>query len=156
VNYLTVTALTKYIKHILEGDKHLVSLALKGEISNFKRHSRGHLYFTLKDDAASISAIMFSSSTQSLDFTPKEGDHVLVTGKISVYEAGGSYSIQVFSMKLDGIGELYLKYEALKKELFEKGYFDVEHKKIFPSFQVSLGSSHHRPVRSLKTSKIQF
>lgn len=139
MNYLTVTALTKYIKHILEGDRHLMTIALKGEISNFKRHSRGHFYFTLKDESASIQAIMFASSTTSLQFQPKEGDHVLVTGKISVYEAGGSYSIQVFKMELDGIGELYLKYEALKKDLLEKGYFDASHKKEVPKFPKIIG-----------------
>ena len=137
--YLTVTALTKYIKMKLEGDKHLISILLKGEISNFKRHSRGHLYFTLKDENASISAIMFSREADRLLFQPKEGDHVLVTGRISLYEPSGSYSIQVSQMSLDGIGELYQKYEALKKELEEKGYFSLEHKRKIPKFPKVIG-----------------
>lgn len=137
--YLTVSALTKYIKMKLEGDKHLISILLKGEISNFKRHSRGHLYFTLKDENASISAIMFSREADRLLFQPKEGDHVLVTGRISLYEPSGSYSIQVSQMSLDGIGELYQKYEALKKELEEKGYFSLEHKRKIPKFPKVIG-----------------
>ncbi len=138
-NYLSVTALTKYIKAKLEGDKHLFSILIKGEISNFKRHSRGHLYFTLKDESAQLSAIMFSRDASRLLFDPKEGDHVLISGRISVYEPHGTYSIQVSSMKPDGIGELYLKYEALKKELLEKGYFSEEHKKQIPKFPKAIG-----------------
>lgn len=137
--YLSVTALTKYIKTKLEGDKHLISILIKGEISNFKRHSRGHLYFTLKDDNAAISAIMFSRDADRLIFSPKEGDHVLIQGRISVYEPSGTYSIQVSGMSLDGIGELYQKYEALKKELEEKGYFQLEHKKKIPEFPQVIG-----------------
>ena len=137
--YLTVTALTKYIKMKLEGDKHLFSILIKGEISNFKRHSRGHLYFTLKDENASISAIMFSRDADKLIFNPKEGDHVLIQGRISLYEPSGTYSIQVSSMSLDGIGELYQKYEALKKELEEKGYFKLEHKRKIPLFPKAIG-----------------
>ena len=138
-NYLTVTALTKYIKAKLEGDKHLFSILIKGEISNFKKHSRGHLYFTLKDEGAQISAIMFSRDAEKIEFTPKEGDHVLVSGRISVYEPSGTYSIQVTTMKLDGIGELYLKYEALKRDLEQKGYFRMDHKKPIPKFPNIIG-----------------
>jgi exodeoxyribonuclease VII large subunit len=137
--YLTVTALTKYIKAKLEGDKHLFSILLKGEISNFKKHSRGHFYFTLKDEGAQISAIMFSRDAEKTGFSPKDGDHVLVQGRISLYEPSGSYSIQVTQMKLDGIGELYLKYEALKKELEEKGYFLIERKRPIPKFPQVIG-----------------
>ena len=137
--YLTVTALTKYIKAKLEGDKHLFSILLKGEISNFKRHSRGHLYYTLKDENAQISAIMFSRDAEKLTFLPKEGDHVLVQGRISLYEPSGTYSIQVMQMTLDGIGELYQKYEALKKECEEKGYFRLERKRAIPKFPKAIG-----------------
>jgi len=138
-NYLTVSALTKYIKAKLEGDKHLVSIYIKGEISNFKHHSRGHFYFTLKDENSQISCIMFNNYVKQVSFTPKDGDHILLNGKMSVYEAGGSYSIQVQEMKLDGIGELYLKYEALKKDLEDKGYFDQNHKKKIPKFPKKIG-----------------
>lgn len=137
--YLSVSALTKYIKAKLEGDRHLFSILLKGEISNFKKHSRGHLYFTLKDEGAQISAIMFSRDAERIAFSPKEGDHVLVSGRISLYEPSGTYSIQVSEMKPDGIGELYLKYEALKKELEAKGYFSVSHKKPIPKYPKRIG-----------------
>ena len=137
--YLSVSALTKYIKAKLEGDKHLFSILLKGEVSNFKKHSRGHLYFTLKDEGAQISAIMFSRDAEKIEFSPKEGDHVLVSGRISLYEPSGTYSIQVTTLKLDGVGELYLKYEQLKKELEEKGYFKLEHKKPIPKFPKIIG-----------------
>lgn len=137
--YLTVSALTKYIKTKLEGDKHLVHILIKGELSNFKRHSRGHFYFTLKDEGASISCIMFSRDTHSVVFDPKEGDHVLIEGRMSVYEPSGSYSIQVRKLTLDGIGELYLKYEKLKKDLELKGYFDVSHKKAIPKYPKKIG-----------------
>jgi exodeoxyribonuclease VII large subunit len=138
-NYLTVTAITKYLKAKIEGDKHLVSIYIKGEISNFKHHSRGHFYFTLKDESAQVSCIMFSSYVKHVQFMPKDGDHVLLNGRMSVYEAGGSYSIQVKEMKLDGIGELYLKYEALKKDLEVKGYFNQSHKKEIPKFPKRIG-----------------
>lgn len=138
-NYLSVTALTKYLKAKLEGDKHLVSIYIKGEVSNFKHHSRGHFYFTLKDEHAQISCIMFSSYTKHVNFKPKDGDHVLINGRMSLYAAGGSYSIQVKDMQLDGIGELYLKYEALKKDLEHKGYFDQSHKKQIPKFPKRIG-----------------
>ncbi|MBE0701414.1 MAG: exodeoxyribonuclease VII large subunit [Acholeplasmataceae bacterium] len=139
MNYLTVSALTKYIKTKLEGDKHLVSLYLKGEISNFKHHSRGHFYFTLKDENAQISAIMFAREASGVLFSPKEGDHVLVEGRISLYEPSGTYSIQISKMTQDGVGELYLKYEQLKKELEEKGYFKVDHKRSIPKFPRAIG-----------------
>ncbi|MCD4827052.1 MAG: exodeoxyribonuclease VII large subunit [Acholeplasmataceae bacterium] len=137
--YLTVSALTKYIKAKLEGDKHLVHILIKGELSNFKRHSRGHFYFTLKDENASVSCIMFSRDTNSVLFDPKEGDHVLIEGKMSVYEPSGSYSIQVRKLTLDGIGELYLKYEQLKKDLELKGYFNQAHKKPIPKYPKKIG-----------------
>ncbi len=137
--YLTVSALTKYIKVKLENDKHLSKILIKGELSNFKRHSRGHFYFTLKDEQAAISCIMFSRDTLGIQFEPKEGDHVLIEGKISLYEPSGSYSIQVKSLKLDGIGELYLKYEKLKKDLEAKGYFEASRKKEIPKFPKKIG-----------------
>ncbi|MCF7931918.1 MAG: exodeoxyribonuclease VII large subunit [Acholeplasmataceae bacterium] len=136
---LTVTALTKYIKAKLEGDRHLASVYLKGEISNFKRHSRGHWYFTLKDEESAISAIVFAREAAVLSFVPKEGDKVLVKGRISLYTPSGSYSIQIQSMEPDGIGDLYLKYEALKKTLAEQGYFREDIKKPIPKFPRRIG-----------------
>ena len=139
MNYLSVSALTKYIKTKLETDTHLTSIALKGEVSNFKLHSRGHLYFSIKDDHAQINAIMFAGDAKRLNMLPKDGDHVLVLGKISLYEPSGSYSIQVIQLELDGVGLLYQQYEALKKELEGLGYFDQAHKKSIPKFPKRIG-----------------
>src|SRR5690606_31817083 len=96
--YITVSALTQYLKLKLENDPHLKKILLKGEISNFKAHSSGHFYFSLKDDKAQINAMMFSTYTKTMSFVPKDGDKVLVEGYISLYEARGSYSISIFSM----------------------------------------------------------
>ncbi|MGG6842048.1 UNVERIFIED_CONTAM: exodeoxyribonuclease VII large subunit [Mammaliicoccus sciuri] len=132
--YLSVTAITKYIKYKFDQDPHLLNVFIKGEISNFKRHSSGHLYFALKDDKGVLSAMMFKSSVNQLSFNPKEGDQVLVEGRIGVYESRGAYQIYVQSMQLDGVGLLYEKFEALKKELAEKGYFDQAHKLSIPKY----------------------
>ncbi|MRE71350.1 exodeoxyribonuclease VII large subunit [Mammaliicoccus sciuri] len=132
--YLSVTAITKYIKYKFDQDPHLLNVFIKGEISNFKRHSSGHLYFALKDDKGVLSAMMFKSSANQLSFNPKEGDQVLVEGRIGVYESRGAYQIYVQSMQLDGVGLLFEKFEALKKELAEKGYFDQEHKLSIPKY----------------------
>lgn len=137
--YLTVTALTKYIKYKLETDEHLKTVLLRGEISNLTKHSRGHFYFSLKDEQASIRAIMFSSATRSLNFSPKEGDKVLVAGSISLYEPQGSYSIAVYTMELDGIGALYLAYEQLKEALEKQGYFEPSRKKPIPAYPSAIG-----------------
>ena len=132
--YLSVTALTKYIKYKFDNDAHLKNVLLKGEISNFKRHSRGHFYFTLKDDKAQISAIMFASSSNRVKFTPVDGMSILVEGYISVYEASGNYQIYVNKMSEDGLGNLYLAYEQLKKKLSSEGLFDASHKIKIPRF----------------------
>jgi len=137
--YLTVTALNRYLKFKFDNDSELQSILLKAEISNFKRHSRGHLYLTLKDDQSQISAIMFVSSTKSLNFLPKDGDKVIVEGYISVYEAYGTYQIYIQKMDLDGIGDLYLAYEKLKDELAKKGYFDESHKLTIPKYPKTIG-----------------
>lgn len=139
MKYLTVTALTKYMKTKLEMDEHLQSIALKGEVSNFKKHSRGHLYFSIKDDYAQINAIMFAGDARRLSVIPKDGDQILVLGRISLYEPSGSYSIQVKNIEFDGIGVLYQKYEALKKELELQGYFLDDHKKPIPKFPKRIG-----------------
>lgn len=132
--YLSVSALTKYIKYKFEQDVHLKKVLLKGEISNFKRHSRGHFYFTLKDESAQISAIMFASSANKVVFKPSDGMSVLVSGYVTVYEASGNYQIYVNTMTEDGLGNLYLAYEQLKKELSKKGLFDDKYKKPIPRF----------------------
>lgn len=137
--YLTVSALTKYIKFKFDNDTHLLDVLLEGEISNFKHHSRGHFYFTLKDDNAQISAMMFASSASKIKFEPKDGMKVFVRGTVTVYEAGGSYQIICKEMKSDGVGDLYLAYEKLKKELSDAGYFDQSHKKRIPTIPNVVG-----------------
>jgi len=132
--YLTVSALTEYIKIKLENDQHLKRVFLKGEISNFTHHGSGHLYFSLKDEDAAISAMMFKSYASNLNFKPKSGDKVLVEGYISLYKARGTYSISIFSMTLDGIGELYLQFEKNKEMFTKMGYFDEALKKPVPKF----------------------
>jgi exodeoxyribonuclease VII large subunit len=137
--YLSVTALTKYIKYKFDHDVHLKSVLLKGEISNFKHHSRGHFYFTLKDDNAQISAIMFASASSKVPFRPEDGMSVLVEGYITVYEQSGQYQIYVKQMDQDGLGSLYLAYEQLKEKLQKEGLFDPSHKKAIPRFPKKIG-----------------
>ena len=127
--YITVSQLTRYIKYKIDNDIHLNEVFLKGEISNFKAHSRGHYYFTLKDEGSRINAVMFASSTKNIKFMPQDGMKVLVTGKISVFEANGGYQIYVNDMLEDGIGNLYIAYEQLKKKLEAEGLFNQSIKK---------------------------
>lgn len=128
-NYITITEVNQYIKKIINDDLLLKKVYLKGEISNFKAHSRGHYYFTLKDENTRIAAVMFSFNNKSLKFVPYDGMKVLVTGKIDVYESSGSYQIYVEDMMPDGIGALYVAFEELKKKLQAEGLFDKEKKK---------------------------
>ena len=137
--YITVTQLTKYIKYKIDNDQNLNEIFLKGEISNFKAHSRGHFYFTLKDEGSRINAIMFSSNTKNLKFTPEEGMKVLVTGKVSVFEATGAYQIYVNEMIEDGVGNLYIAYEQLKKKLESEGLFREDHKKPIKKIPTTIG-----------------
>ena len=115
--YFTISALNKAIKNMFDEKRELNNIHLKGEISNFKHHSRGHLYFTLKDENSQISAIMFASNANALKFEPTDGMKVLVSGKVSVYESTGTYQIYVTEMMEDGLGNLYLEFEKLKKKL---------------------------------------
>ena len=137
--YITVTQLTRYIKYKIDNDVHLNEIFLKGEISNFKPHSRGHFYFTIKDEGSRINAIMFASATKKLKFVPQDGMKILVTGKISVFEATGAYQIYVNDMLEDGVGNLYVAYEQLKKKLEEEGLFKESHKKPIPKIPKRVG-----------------
>ena len=128
-NYITVSEVNKYIKEIINDDLLLKKIYLRGEISNFKAHSRGHYYFTLKDENSRIAAVMFSFNNRNLKFVPYDGMKVLVTGKIDVYEASGAYQIYVEDMAPDGIGALYVAFEELKKKLLAEGLFDKDKKK---------------------------
>ena len=126
--YLSITDINRIIKNTIEANDELRSVYLKGEISNIKYHTRGHLYFSLKDENSKINAVMFNYS-RYLSFNPKDGDSVLVHGRISVYEQTGSYQIYVDNMEMDGLGNLYVLFEQLKKKLSEEGLFDIEHKR---------------------------
>lgn len=137
--YITISQLTRYIKYKIDNDVNLGQVFIKGEISNFKAHSRGHYYFTLKDETSRINAIMFASQTKTLKFMPEDGMKVLVTGKISVYEATGGYQIYVSDMIEDGVGNLYVAYEQLKKKLEKEGLFDTSKKKKIPRIPTKIG-----------------
>ena len=114
--YISISDINRIIKITIDNNESLRSVYIKGEISNLKFHSRGHLYFSLKDENSKINAVMFNYN-RYLNFVPKDGDSVLVHGKVSVYEATGSYQIYVDSMDMDGTGNLYILFEELKKKL---------------------------------------
>ncbi|MFE4238511.1 exodeoxyribonuclease VII large subunit [Peribacillus butanolivorans] len=137
--YLSVSALTKYIKRKFDADPHLQNVYIKGEISNFKQHTSGHMYFTLKDEKARLLSVMFAANNKGMKFLPENGMKVLVKGDISLYEASGQYQLYVKSMAPDGVGDLYLAYEQLKKKLEEAGLFLAEHKKTIPLYPKSVG-----------------
>lgn len=137
--YLTITALTKYLKYKFDVDEHLKCVYLKGEISNFKSHTTGHLYFSIKDENSKINAIMFNSNAQKIVFKPTDGMKVLVKGRITVYETTGNYQIYVDEMLEDGIGNLYIAFEQLKERLSKEGLFDAKYKKKIPKFPEKVG-----------------
>ena len=137
--YLSVTALTRYIKYKIDNDNHLQEVYLKGEISNFKAHTRGHYYFTIKDENSRINAIMFSFNASKLKFMPEDGMKILVKGKISVFESTGNYQIYVEEMNEDGVGNLHIAFEQLKKKLGDEGLFDSKYKKEIPKIPMKVG-----------------
>ncbi|NMD70195.1 exodeoxyribonuclease VII large subunit [Bacillus sp. DNRA2] len=137
--YLTVVALTRYIKRKFDADPHLQDCYVKGEISNFKQHSSGHMYFTLKDDKARILAVMFARDNRHMKFQPENGMQVLIRGDLSVYEASGQYQIYIKEMKPDGVGELFLAYEQLKEKLTKEGLFSQSAKKPLPKYPKTVG-----------------
>ncbi len=137
--YLTVGALTKYLKYKFDTDNNLKQVFLKGEISNFKAHTSGHFYFSIKDETSKINAIMFSSNASKINFVPQDGMKVLITGRITVYEATGGYQVYVNDMMEDGVGNLYVAFEKLKKELEKEGLFDPAHKKKIPEIPSRIG-----------------
>lgn len=137
--YLSINEINNYIKNMFEHEEFLNNVYLKGEISNFKRHTRGHLYFSLKDETSKISAVMFYNNALNLNFEPVDGDQVLITGRISLYEVAGTYQIYVTKMEKDGLGNLFVLYEQLKQKLSAKGYFNIEHKKDIPKYPTKIG-----------------
>ena len=136
---ISVSELNSYIKNKIADDEYLNNVLIKGEISNFKNHYTGHMYFTLKDENSLIKCIMFKSYAQKLDFMPKDGMKVFVLGGVSVFERDGIYQIYVKAMQEDGVGILYKKYEELKQRLDEEGYFDESHKQKIPLMPKVIG-----------------
>ena len=136
---ISVTELNSYIKNKIADDEYLNNVLIKGEISNFKNHYTGHMYFTLKDENSLIKCVMFKTYAQKLNFMPKDGMKVFVLGGVSVFERDGVYQIYVKAMQEDGVGILYKKYEELKQRLEQEGYFAEEHKKAIPQMPKIIG-----------------
>lgn len=136
---ITVQELNRYIKEKVDGDEFLNNVYVKGEISNFKLHYTGHMYFTLKDENSLIKCIMFKSYTPHLQFMPKDGMKVLVLGSVSVFERDGVYQIYCKAMKQEGMGTLYEEYQKLKAKLEKEGLFDTSHKRKIPMFPKTIG-----------------
>lgn len=139
IKVLTVSQITNYIKKMFEADPILRNISIKGEISNFKHHYSGHMYFTLKDDNARIKCVMFKSSCSNLKFMPEDGMNVIISGSISLYERDGQYQIYVNEMQPDGLGALFAAFEQLKKRLENEGLFDISHKVPIPKYPSRIG-----------------
>ena len=139
LNPISVTELNKYVKDKVAEDEYLNSVLVKGEISNFKHHYTGHMYFTLKDENSLIKCVMFKTSTATLNFAPKDGMKVIVLGSVGVYERDGVYQIYCKAMQEDGMGNLYTAFEELKKKLALEGLFDEAHKKPIPFMPKIIG-----------------
>lgn len=153
--YLSVQSLTKYIKYKFEKDPYLQRVFLKGELSNVKHHTNGHIYFSIKDDKSVISAVMFRYDAEKLNFKPEEGQNVLLAGNITLYEARGQYQIYVKEMQIDGVGQLFLKLEQNKELLKKKGYLNPEHKKpipVFPEHIAIVSSSTSAALKDMITT----
>lgn len=153
--YLSVSAITRYLKAKLDVDENLQRVFLRGEISNFKAHTTGHFYFSLKDETSKINAIMFRSNASKVLFKPADGMKVLVSGRVSIYEAMGSYQIYVDEMLEDGVGNLYVAFEQLKKKLQSEGLFDASHKKKIPKIPKRVGiitASTGAAIRDIMTT----
>ncbi len=136
---IKVSALVKYLKGKLDNDAAIQGIVVSGEISNFTNHRSGHWYFTLKDDKARINCVMFASMVAKTKLVVKDGDKVLVKCNTSVFETGGQLQLFVTAIKLDGLGDLYLKFEEIKKRLSQEGLFDVSHKKALPKYPFKIG-----------------
>ena len=137
--YISVSQLTDYIKKLINSDSRLKQVYVRGEISNFKRYSSGHCYFSLKDEGSVIPGVMFYGFASKLKFEPKNGMKVLVRGYVDVYKSRGNYQLYAQRITEDGLGELHIAFEQLKKELESKGYFDDDLKKPIPKFPKKVG-----------------
>ena len=136
---ITVSELNSYVKEKIDNDEFLNNILIKGEISNFKNHYTGHMYFTLKDEKSLVKCIMFKSYAEKLDFMPRDGMKVFILGTVSVFERDGVYQVYAKAMQEDGVGALYKKYEELKQRLEEEGFFDEEHKHKIPVMPKVIG-----------------
>lgn len=139
IKTLSVSELNIYIKRIIDNDFILKNTKIKGEISNFKFHNSGHVYFSLKDKQSKINCVMFRSYTENLNFIPENGDNVIIKGRVSVYQKDGLYQFYCEEIEKEGIGELFIAFEKLKKKLYEEGLFDEEHKKRIPLYSKKIG-----------------
>ncbi len=137
--YLTVSQVNAYINRMLKYDRNLQNIYIRGEISNYKTYPSGHSYFTLKDDKSQIPAVMFKGRKHSLKFQPEDGMKVIIKGKIEVYERDGKYQLYTTTITEDGIGELHIAFEQLKKKLDSEGLFDDAHKKEIPKYPQRIG-----------------
>lgn len=135
----SVTEINEYIKWLIDGEIQLQDVYVSGELSNFKKHTSGHCYFSMKDQASEIRCVMFSSNARKLAFKPENGMKILVHARVSVYPQGGSYQLYVDDMQPDGIGSLYLAFEQLKEKLFKEGLFDNANKKAIPKYVNRIG-----------------
>lgn len=135
----TIEQVNNYVKSLMDKNPVLQNLWIRGEISNFKLHSSGHMYFTLKDNQARIKCVFFKNYAYSLNFVPTDGMSVIVRGNISLYTRDGQYQLYVQHMERDGIGELYAALEALKEKLMKEGLFSQEHKKPLPAYPRKIG-----------------
>lgn len=139
IKTLTVTEVSNYIKRVIDNDFILGNLSVKGEISNLKFHSSGHIYFSLKDESSKINCVMFKSKAMYLDVALEEGMQIVVKGRASIYPATGSMQIYCEEINKEGIGELFIKFEKLKKKLESKGYFETYNKKELPKYPRRIG-----------------
>ena len=138
-NVYSVGQVNTYIKNMFAQDFMMQHICIKGEVSNCKYHTSGHIYFTMKDATGTLNAVMFAGYRRGLKFTMKEGDNVIVTGSVEIYERDGKYQLYAREIELDGAGNLYLRFEALKRELEEMGMFAKEYKKPIPKYATKIG-----------------
>ena len=135
----TIAEVTKYVKGVIENDPQCQDIWVQGEISNFKLHTSGHMYFTLKDQTSQLKAVMFKWANRSVKFKPADGMKVLLRGSITIYEQSGQYQMNAKEMQPDGIGSLHLAFEQLKEKLHAEGLFDAKHKKELPLYPKTIG-----------------
>ena len=136
---LSITQLNEYIRAQLDADPVLGNVAVRGEISNYKMYPSGHHYFTLKDENSALKCVMFKGNAMRLRFRPENGMKVIAMGRVSVYPRDGAYQLYVTAMAMDGVGDLYAAFEALKKKLYAQGLFDPSHKKPIPKYPGTIG-----------------